>query len=257
MSSRAWTLALALSLAGGASDAARSQGAPPASLPVGSTVLLTRDEALALAFPECEVTRGTRYLSEADRASVTALAGTSFDAAVVNPYVATKAGALVGTAYFDVHKVRTLRETLMVVVGADGKLARVEVLSFGEPREYLPRAKWYGQFAGRALDDELRLKRAIRPVSGATLTASATTDCARRVLALHQTLARLEREAREAEARRARRSRRHAARARPQPAPQPDARATPEPTPAPTPKPAPAPKPAPKPAPTPDPAPRR
>ena len=76
----------------------------------------------------------------------------------------------------------------MVVVDPAGSIVRIEVLSFSEPEEYLPRAHWYQQFPGRRLDDELSLSRAIRPVSGATLTARATTEAARRVLALHRVL---------------------------------------------------------------------
>ena len=78
----------------------------------------------------------------------------------------------------------------MVVVGPAGSIARIEVLSFSEPEEYMPRGHWYAQFPGKALDDELAVKRGIRPVSGATLTARATTEAARRVLALHQVVAR-------------------------------------------------------------------
>lgn len=166
---------------------------PAAPLRRGKT-FLTRDEALALAFPGCEVERGTSYLREADVEAVAKLAGVSFDTKVVHPYVARKEGELVGTAYFDTHKVRTLRQTLMVVVDADGKLSRVELLSFGEPLDYVPRDLWYAQFAGASLDAELQLKRRIKPVTGATLTARATTDSARRMLALHQTLARLAKE---------------------------------------------------------------
>jgi hypothetical protein len=68
-------------------------------------------------------------------------------------------------------------------------VGRVEVLAFDEPPDYLPRAEWYRQFDGRPLDAELDLRRAIRPVTGATLTARSTTDAVRRVLALHGALA--------------------------------------------------------------------
>jgi hypothetical protein len=86
--------------------------------------------------------------------------------------------------------VRTQAETLMIAVDPQGKVARIEVLSFREPEEYLPRGAWYQQFVGKALGPELQLKRAILPVSGATLTARATTSAVRRVLALHQVISR-------------------------------------------------------------------
>ena len=78
----------------------------------------------------------------------------------------------------------------MVAVDPEGAVFRIEVLSFSEPEEYLPREHWYGQFQGRKLDDDLAISRGIRAVSGATLTARATTEAARRVLALHAVLAR-------------------------------------------------------------------
>ena len=57
--------------------------------------------------------------------------------------------------------------------------------AFREPREYLPRDGWYRQFDGERLTDDLVLKRRIRPITGATLTAGATTAAVRRVLAIH------------------------------------------------------------------------
>ena len=163
----------------------------------GARVLVTVDEALALGFPGATIERGTIYLTEEQKARVKELAGGEDEPpAIVHPYRAVLHGkldgkpdsALVGTAYFDVHVVRTLQETVMVTVDPAGRVGRVEVLAFDEPPDYLPRAAWYRQFDGRALDAELDLRRAIRPVTGATLTARATTAAVRRVLAVHQVL---------------------------------------------------------------------
>jgi hypothetical protein len=151
-------------------------------------VFLTTDEALALAFPKCEVLRETVYLTDAQKERVRVLAGSDLESGIARPWTARREGRIVGTAYLDTHKVRTLKETLFVVVDPEGRAARTEVLAFGEPQEYLPRAGWYEKFAGRPLDDELRVKRAIRPVTGASLTVAATTDAVRRVLALHKVL---------------------------------------------------------------------
>jgi hypothetical protein len=149
-------------------------------------VFLTREEALELAFPDCERKRLTTYLTKAQTKRVAELAKVPFDRSVVFAYEARRKGELVGTAYFDTHKVRTHREILMIVVGPAARIRRIEVLAFAEPVDYLPRGAWYGQFTGRGLDDELELKRAIKGVTGATLTARATTAAARRLLAVHQ-----------------------------------------------------------------------
>lgn len=159
-----------------------------APAPAAAKVFLTVDEALRLAFPGCTVERKTAYLTGEQMRRVRVLSGGEVPTALFTYHVARRNGQLAGTAYLDTHRVRTLPETLMVVVDPQGRVARVEVLAFREPEEYLPRGIWYEQFHGRGLDRELRLKQKIRPVTGATLTARATTDAVRRVLALHQVL---------------------------------------------------------------------
>lgn len=164
-----------------------------AGSPAAAGVLLTVDEALGLAFPDCEVERETVFLTEEQEGAVAAEAGTELASRIVHPYRARcDAGSggpeSGGVAYFDAHRVRTLPETLMVVVGSDGRVRRVELLSFDEPMEYVPRDAWYAQFLEQELDAELDLDREIRPVTGATLTAVATTEAVRRILALHRLL---------------------------------------------------------------------
>jgi hypothetical protein len=171
---RAAGLALAVALHGAA--------------PAAGRVLVTVEEALRLAFPDCALERATVYPTPAQLQRASALAGEAVATRIVHPYRATRDGAPAGTAYFDTHVVRTLPETVMVVVDPEGKVARVEVVAFAEPPDYLPRGPWYAQFAGRGLDAELALERRIRGVTGATLTARATTAAVRRVLALHQVL---------------------------------------------------------------------
>lgn len=159
-------------------------GGPAAS----AKVFLTTDEALRLAFPGSRVERRTSFLTAAQLARAEALAGVEIPSKLIHAYLATSEGRAAGTAYFDTHRVRTLPETVMVVLDPAGKVRRVEVLAFGEPPDYLPRGGWYGQFAGKELGAGLSLKRDIRPITGATLTARATTGAVRRVLAIHQVL---------------------------------------------------------------------
>jgi len=158
------------------------------STPATARVFVSVDEALEMAFPGCTVDRGTEFLTEEQVARASELAGETIASALVHPYRATCDGAPGGTAYFDTHRVRTLPETLMVVVDPHGAVRRIEILSFKEPPEYIPREIWYDQFTGEPLGPELELKRSIRQVTGATLTARATTNAVRRVLATHQVI---------------------------------------------------------------------
>ena len=162
----------------------------------GAVVLLSQEEALALAFPGAQVERHTAYLDSAQMDEIHRLAGPKVEPvrAMVPYYQATRAGVAVGVAYFDTRRVRTEAATVMYVVDAAGRLARVEVIAFHEPREYLPRPAWLEQFKGRTLDKELELKRGIRGMTGASLTARTLTDGARRILSLHAVLAPLQKD---------------------------------------------------------------
>jgi Na+-translocating ferredoxin:NAD+ oxidoreductase RnfG subunit len=154
-------------------------------------VFLSQEEALKLAFPAATIERKTAFLTADQQREAQRLSGDeALPSALAVYYVAAKDGREIGTAYFDTHVVRTMRETIMVVVDPSGNASRVEVLSFLEPEDYLPRPHWYEQFQGKRLDDELSMKRGIRPIAGATLTARATIDATRRVLALHQVIQR-------------------------------------------------------------------
>ena len=116
----------------------------------GAKILLTQTEALRLAFPGAAVERKTAYLTDFQRSEALRLSGAeALPPSLVTFYFRLRDGRLVGTAYFDTHLVRTLPETVMVVVDPAGAIARVEVLSFSEPEDYLPRPSWYGQFAGK------------------------------------------------------------------------------------------------------------
>jgi len=153
---------------------------------------LTQEQALALAFPASHrVERRTAYLDDAQLARAAELAGPDVEVAsgVVTYYVAVRADAPEGVAYFDAHRVRTLPEVLMVVVGTDGRVRRVEVVSFHEPPEYRPPEGWLRQLLGRPLDDALSLRGDVAGITGATLTAGAVTRATRRVLALHEVIA--------------------------------------------------------------------
>jgi Na+-translocating ferredoxin:NAD+ oxidoreductase RnfG subunit len=152
---------------------------------VSATVLVTVDEALRLAFPDASTTRETLFLTEEQLGKVQEDSGAEPRSAMVTRFVADKEGRTVGYAYLDTHRVRTLPETLMVVLEPGGAVRRVEVVTFREPLEYIPNRRWYDQFEGARLSEDLALKRGIRSVTGATLTARATADAVRRVLATH------------------------------------------------------------------------
>lgn len=161
----------------------------PAGRPAGAQVFLTQEEALRLAFPEpAVIERRSAFLEEADLEAARELAGSgvAIEQRVVTYYVGRRGQEVLGAAYFDVHRVRTLPEVLMIVVTPEARVGRIEILKFAEPPEYRAPRGWIDQLHGRELGEELSLKGSIRNMTGASLTAQAVTRAARRVLALHR-----------------------------------------------------------------------
>ncbi len=158
-----------------------------AAPPVRAKVYLTQEEALRSAFPPpAQVERRTLYLSEADALKIAKDAGSPLGGSVFSYYVGKRGSEIAGYAYFDTHIVRTLPETIMVLLRPDGRIQRIDILSFAEPEDYFPKEPWRAQFSGKDLDADLALRRGIRGLTGASLTAEAITAACRRVLALHR-----------------------------------------------------------------------
>jgi Na+-translocating ferredoxin:NAD+ oxidoreductase RnfG subunit len=150
--------------------------------------VITRDEALQTAFPGAEIKSTMLFLTDAEVKQATQIAGSQIPSALVATFQAVKNGQVIGRAYLDTHVVRTKKESLLIMLDADGKLKRVEVVAFLEPPEYMPPDLWYQQFDGKSLNDNLRIQKDIHPVTGATLTANATVDAVRRATAIDQIL---------------------------------------------------------------------
>jgi hypothetical protein len=160
------------------------------ALAAQARVFMTQQQALASAFPSgAVVARQSFFLTPQELARATGSSGVDFEDQMIVRYAATVSGRPAGYAYFDTHRVRTLAETIMIVVSPEGNISRIEILSFDEPPEYLPRERWMAQFAGKGLSEELSLKRAIRPMSGATLSGRAVLEASRKILALHRVIA--------------------------------------------------------------------
>ncbi len=145
-------------------------------------VLLSQKDALALAFADAKPERRTAFLTDDQAAAAEKAARAKLESKVWTYYVAGST-----TAYFESHPVRTMNETVMVTV-VHGKVGFVEILSFSEPDDYLASKRWLAQLEGRPLDDELALRRGLRGITGATLTAEAVARSVRRVLAVHEVI---------------------------------------------------------------------
>jgi hypothetical protein len=159
---------------------------------VQGEVFYAKDEAFRLAFPTATaVAQTTKFLTEAQVAAAKERAGVEVSSRLFTFYTARRESEILGYAVIDTHVVRTLPETVLVVLTPAGAVDQVLMLAFYEPREYLPPPHWLEQFAGRDLDGRRwRLGGDLHGISGATLTARGITHGVRKALVLFDLLVR-------------------------------------------------------------------
>ena len=150
----------------------------------GAKMYSTREAALQRVFGNARLERRTVFLTAAQMDSVRQRARAPLAHARVTFWQAVDAKGIAGRAYLDTDRVRTMDQTLLVVVGPDGRTRHVEVLAFHEPEDYLPAARWFETLVGRTLSARIRPGDAVDAISGATLSTQASCTAVRRCLAL-------------------------------------------------------------------------
>jgi transcriptional regulator of nitric oxide reductase len=144
----------------------------------------TKEEAaLRVVFPEAERFEARDVvLDDAAAARVEKLSRARVKDRLVTFYSARRGEALLGYAVIHTHVVRTKRETLSIAFEPDGRIRRITVIAFHEPKEYEPSARWLKQFEGKGASDRLAVGQDVAPISGATLTARGVAEESRWLL---------------------------------------------------------------------------
>lgn len=155
--------------------------------PVSAATYMTKDQALQLAFPDADqVETRNLFLTSEQIEQVHMATGTEPDSALYTFYVGKRGGEILGYAAIESRRVRTLPQTMLVVVNPDGRIKLAEILAFYEPTEYQPSDRWLQQFSGLSLSSELRIGGQIHALSGATLSAHSVARQLRKTLAMAQ-----------------------------------------------------------------------
>ncbi len=157
-----------------------------AAAPAGAAVQLTRDQALALAFPRARTEALSWVLTDGQARAVEQRAKVKVRSKLLAATAGFRGDTLTGVAFFDSRTVRTMPGVFMVVVAPDTTIARIDVVAFHEPPDYRPPSRWLGLFPRRRLGDGMWSGHDIRNLSGASLSARAVTESARLALAEYE-----------------------------------------------------------------------
>jgi hypothetical protein len=161
------------------------------SLPgqAAAVVLYARSDIAELTCADCErVEPRDIFLSEGQRERIEKMAGSKLEGDLLTVYEGYRGEKVVRYAVLDTHLVRTLPETLLIVLDGSGALAATYLMAFHEPMEYRPSERWLDVLDNQRLSDDLRVGRAIVGITGATLSARAVVASVRRTLAAYEVL---------------------------------------------------------------------
>jgi hypothetical protein len=151
---------------------------------LAGSIGMTEEAALARAFPGQTPQRRVVELNPEEVTLLEKASRSKLPSPKVTLFEVLNGGEVQGRAYLDQHVVRTMPETLLTVVDADGKVRMVLLLQFQDHPDYVPRDKWLKTIEGKPLDDQLAAGRAVPRVTGSTMTVDAALAAVRRALAL-------------------------------------------------------------------------
>jgi transcriptional regulator of nitric oxide reductase len=155
----------------------------PAPAAAAVPVAAKEDAALRAVFPDAERFEAKDvFLDDATAGRIEKLARARVADRFVTFYTARRGEALLGYAVIHSHVVRTKRETLSIAFEPDGRIRKIAVVAFLEPKEYEPSARWLAQFQGKGASDRLAVGQDVAPISGATLTARGVAEESRWLL---------------------------------------------------------------------------
>ncbi len=142
------------------------------------------DEVLKRSYPDAVFDKKVISISTEERAQIAGIIKKRFFKRRMTFYVATKNGLTEGYAAIGNERGKTRQITFMVFIDTDGVVTDLDILAFRESQGYeIENPRWRKQFLGKSLASRLRLKRDIRNISGATLSARAVTKGVKNILA--------------------------------------------------------------------------
>ncbi|GAB6066179.1 FMN-binding protein [Aquifex pyrophilus] len=145
------------------------------------------EKVLKELYPSSKIEAVDRILTEEELKKAEKIAGMKINTRFVTFYIVKKKDRVLAYGYVDIHRVRTKPEAVLYVISPNGKIELIEILAFYEPIEYLPPKEWLGLFRGRSINN-LRFKKDIPNITGATLSARAVAKHAKKALALWKVL---------------------------------------------------------------------
>ncbi len=151
-------------------------------------LLIKPEQAIKEEFPNAEVKKKNILLNKTQKGKIQKLSKSKLSSNIVTTYIIKKDKEVLAYGIIHTHRVRTRKETVLFILNPECKILDIEIIAFYEPPEYIPSERWLKTFKDKGIDDELKLKRDIPNITGATLSAKALTNASKQVVAICEVL---------------------------------------------------------------------
>lgn len=121
--------------------------------PVQARVLQGQAAAISDIFPRAQVQSQNLFLNEQQVVQLETAAQAKFDSKLITYHEVRSQKKILGYVFIDQHRVRTMPETVLVALDPQGRVLKIKILTFNEPLDYLPPARWLGLFEGKKLGE--------------------------------------------------------------------------------------------------------
>ncbi len=151
-------------------------------------LLIKPEDAIKEQFPDSKIVKKNILLTKKQVSQIQKLSKSRLNSSIITVYFIKKDGKNVGYGIINTHKVRTKKETVLFILSPDCKIQDIEIIAFYEPPEYMPDKRWLKVFKGKDSSNQLRLKRDIPNITGATLSSKAITTATRQTVYICETV---------------------------------------------------------------------
>ncbi len=147
-------------------------------------LLIKPEQALKEQFPNAKIVKKNILLSKEQVKKIQNLSKSKLHSSIITTYLIKDNGKILAYGIIHTHRVRTKKETVLFVLSPDCKIKDIEIIAFYEPSEYIPSKRWLGVFEGKGIENEIRLKKDIPNITGATLSSKAVTSASKQVISI-------------------------------------------------------------------------
>ncbi|SNZ06384.1 FMN-binding domain-containing protein [Persephonella hydrogeniphila] len=147
-------------------------------------LLIKPEEAIKKIFPDYSFEKKSFMIDRKTKSLIQKKFRTKLKSSIFRVYLIKKGSEIKAYGLLHSHRVRTKKETILIVMDKNCSVLDIEVIAFYEPPEYIPPEKWIKNLKGKNPETPPVIKKNIPNITGATLSSRAIADATRQAIGI-------------------------------------------------------------------------